>query len=454
MLLEEFSARLSQTEAVLNDLRYALSDQETRGTASAGSVRAPYVELSADGKIAHGHNGLSIEYRGSDACPYGRSATANKREFEALVIHHTGNHKTTDWFVQYQIAGDPARGGHFGYHFYIAPDGRIIQGAPLTKRTNHIKPSGHAMRKTFGRHANNSRAIGVTCAEAGKPNFQPTQQQLDALDALIPALCSALMIPTQSIFGHGEIQLDRNATEGTSAASDFRTRTFPTMGVTGFATALDGQDDMDDGPLDEDWDQLMFDGVPEAGAPPEDSDDETAAVSVWHQGEPFSDAVGAAPLTATSTRLRYTNQHATRNRECTADLEMRLVEAVEAVYGTGCTINIYSGGQDRKGHGNRRTGSIRHDDFGQGGRAADVHVFDSNGSQIRGLALARLGQFWLASGFGAVGHEMRGGGIHLDEWAIPPTGGGMFWTYAHSRNQPWGAQARRMLELGAMGIAP
>jgi len=127
---------------------------------------------------------------------------------------------------------------------------------------------------------------------------------------------------------------------------------------------------------------------------------------------------------------------------------------VEAVYGAGCSINIYSGGQARKGHGARRIGSIRHDDYGQGGRAADVHIFDPSGAQIVGLHLARLGQFWLASGFGAVGHEMRGGGIHLDEWTTPPPGGGMLWTYKHSRNKPWGAQALSMLQRGAQGILP
>ena len=152
--------------------------------------------------------------------------------------------------------------------------------------------------------------------------------------------------------------------------------------------------------------------------------------------------------------LVYRNQNAIRNRPCTPLLEERLVTAVDATYGPGCEIQVYSGGQDRKGVGPNRLGSIRHDDYGSGGRAADVHVFDRYGRQIAGLELARLGQFWLAANFGSAGHEMRGGGIHLDEWVFLPPGGGRYWTYPASDVTGWGATARAMLARGAAGHFP
>ena len=157
---------------------------------------------------------------------------------------------------------------------------------------------------------------------------------------------------------------------------------------------------------------------------------------------------------AAQVELEYSNQNAIRNQPCTANIEQKLVQAVGAVYGSNHKVSIYSGGQDRLGQGTRRTGSVRHDNFGNGGRAADVYVYDASGNKIQALELAKLGQYWLASGFGGVGHEMAIGGIHLDEWTTPPSGGGMFWTYSYSQGKPWGAEARQMLVRGSQGVFP
>ncbi|QRM35416.1 peptidoglycan recognition family protein [Microvirga sp. VF16] len=451
---EDIFARVRDAEAILSDLRRQLLPASAAGSSLAGAGRGS-IDLSSDGKIAIGRNGLDIEYRGRDSCPYGNSATMSRRDFEAVIVHHTAPDHNTDWYVQYQIDGDPARGGHFGYHFYIAPDGKIIQGAPLTKRTNHVKPSNMPQRRPFGRHANNTNAIGITCVGAGRPSFQPTTQQVDSVERLTSALCQTYNINFEKIYGHGEIQTDRHATEGRSAAEIMR-RWTPISGPAGAmheATLPGENDDLDDSPI---FELEMSAGLADSaaadwsgGAPAlEDEDDIDRDAVVWRPVAAPAEAPSAAPR----TKLNYTNQNATRNKKCTSNLEQRIVQAVDAVYGPGCSINIYSGGQDRLGHGSRRTGSIRHDDYGQGGRAADLHVFDVNGRQITALSLAQLGQYWLASKFGGVGHEMRGGGIHLDEWTTPPPGGGMFWTYAYSQNLPWGSQARQMLQRGAQGI--
>lgn len=152
--------------------------------------------------------------------------------------------------------------------------------------------------------------------------------------------------------------------------------------------------------------------------------------------------------------VKMDNQLATRNRPITGNLMQKLASAAGAVYGHGTQVVVYSGGQDRKGHGSRRVGNtIRHDDYGQGGRAADCYVY-VNGQKQSGVALARLGQYWLASGYGAVGLEMKAGGIHLDEWTTPPPGGGMYWTYRYSDGKSWGRTVKSMLAAGAAGRMP
>lgn len=134
------------------------------------------------------------------------------------------------------------------------------------------------------------------------------------------------------------------------------------------------------------------------------------------------------------SNLIYVNAGATRNKKCTAHLEREILQAVLKVYGPDHVAKIYSGGQCAKGSGGKRTGSIRHDDLGQGGRAADVYIYDADGTKQTGVKLAPLVQFWVASKIGGVGVEMRVGGIHLDQWSTPPPGGGMFWFYAYGQD--------------------
>lgn len=145
------------------------------------------------------------------------------------------------------------------------------------------------------------------------------------------------------------------------------------------------------------------------------------------------------------TNVEYGNQGATRNQKATAGLEVRLGTAAENVYGPGTRVVIYSGGQAEKGSGGPRTGSTRHDS----GKAADVHIFGSDGKQIKGDALGRIAQYWLAKGYGGAGLEMHGGGIHLDEHADrPPT-----WDYANEGGSITAAQ-QEAVAAGLRGELP
>lgn len=208
------------------------------------------VTISNNGMIAAGSDGLSIEYRGVDNCPYGKTATEGKQTFSGIVVHHTAPDHDADWYVQYQIEGDPERGGHFGYHFYIAEDGKIIQGAPLTKRTNHVKPSNSDKRTSFRKTLNNTNAIGISCVGAGMPEFSPTAKQLASVFELTRALCGALDIPHENIVGHGEVQTDRHETEGRDPSKLMREGSFAAANeamVAANRSLID--DNMDDQPI-------------------------------------------------------------------------------------------------------------------------------------------------------------------------------------------------------------
>ena len=140
---------------------------------------------------------------------YGRSASRNAQPFAGLVVHHTAD-KPIQNLVNYGKSIDRVRGGAFGYHYYVGKDGQIIQGAPLDKRTNHIKPPKHSQRKgSVG--LSNANAIGITLigAERGA-----TPAQRKAAEQLGRALMAEYNIGADSIFGHGDLQRDRQATEG------------------------------------------------------------------------------------------------------------------------------------------------------------------------------------------------------------------------------------------------
>lgn len=178
----------------------------------------PSLSLTADGKAAVGSEGLAVGYHGVDTCPYGKTASRKKQDFDAIVLHHTEPRHSTEWYVKYQIDGDSKRGGHFGYHFYIAPDGKILQGAPLTKRTNHVSPAT-SVRRSFGAFAHNFNAIGITNSGAGLPDrSSPSTQQQETTKTLVFALCDLFDIPFANVFGHGEVQNNRMMAEGRDLA--------------------------------------------------------------------------------------------------------------------------------------------------------------------------------------------------------------------------------------------
>lgn len=153
-----------------------------------------------------------------------------------------------------------------------------------------------------------------------------------------------------------------------------------------------------------------------------------------------------AAVTGARAALTMTNRGATRNHPITTYLSDKIRESVAAVYGRGYRVEVFSGGQDAKGAGGKRTGSTRHDDHGQGGEAADLYVIGPDGKRLRGADLAKLGQYWRAKKYGGVGLEMAGGGIHLDQHK---NRAGHWWYSEASRRI-----GERQIDQGERGILP
>lgn len=180
------------------------------GNAVIGSAEAKPTGASGSFKA----DGLDIDYRGDPSFHYGKAATAKAEPFSGIVFHHTGARGAEadiDAMVRYGQTVDGARGGAFGYHFYVDRDGTIVQGAPLDKRTNHIKPGSPT-------GLSNSNAIGITLVGVDEKNPE-TKAQKEAALRLGKSLQQQFGISGERIKGHGELQSDRQAIEGVSMAT-------------------------------------------------------------------------------------------------------------------------------------------------------------------------------------------------------------------------------------------
>ena len=140
--------------------------------------------------------GLNIIYRADPNAPYGISATRGAQPFRFIVLHHTGTQGSLDSVVRYGHRRDARRGGSFGYHFYVGKDGTIVQGAPLSRRTNHVKTGG-AVR--------NENTIGIAAVGVGDVTGAQTQRMV----ALTRAVQQQFKIGNTQIFGHGEVQSNK-----------------------------------------------------------------------------------------------------------------------------------------------------------------------------------------------------------------------------------------------------
>ena len=180
---------------------------------------------SLDDRIAL--EGRQIAYWGDPEARYSKYATRSKKKPIAIVVHYTLA-KPVKSLIDYGHRRDMGRGGaSFGYHFYIGRDGAIVQGAPLSKRTNHIKFRTNPRRTETARYLWSGNTIGVSlvggCDPFMRPNFRTwrhcseefvTEKQLQAGLAVISALQARYGMRCREVYGHGDLQTDRQHFEG------------------------------------------------------------------------------------------------------------------------------------------------------------------------------------------------------------------------------------------------
>ncbi|MEO0729091.1 MAG: peptidoglycan recognition family protein [Pseudomonadota bacterium] len=169
-----------------------------------------------------------IVYWGRPDAQYGLRATRRRSKPQAIVVHFTYFPKSMLQLVRYGHRRDPNRdNASFGYHFYIDWTGRIVQGAPLSVRTNHIKPPHRSQRPALAPKIWSGNAIGITlvgaCNPIRSPNWRdlkhcasetPTSAQVSAGFDVIRALQTLYDMPCTAVYGHGELQTDRKPFEG------------------------------------------------------------------------------------------------------------------------------------------------------------------------------------------------------------------------------------------------
>jgi N-acetyl-anhydromuramyl-L-alanine amidase AmpD len=145
-----------------------------------------------------------------------------------VVFHYTENRPALQ-FIRYQHNGDDNRGGAFGYHFYCDRKGNAYQGAPLSVRTNHIKPTGHRQRKTAWRYWSSSNTVGIGMVGGcwRDPNKRKpitascdgerlTEPQKRCGMAIARALQDRFHLEHDHVAGHGDLQNDRSDFEGST----------------------------------------------------------------------------------------------------------------------------------------------------------------------------------------------------------------------------------------------
>lgn len=206
---------------------------EWRMKAKPGDVlTAPGMRIAYWGRPAGEKNSHSY----SGTVDYGTEVTKRKKPFRGVVWHYTAREPVIN-FVKYQHNGECGRDrcGQFGYHFYIARDGSVIQGAPLSVRTNHIKRMGHRQRTRIGAWLDGSEALGISLVGACKPKqmkdraitsncvgWDATPEQTASAMMLAREVNKQLGISRCAHFGHGELQNDRRDYEGTEIAQAVR----------------------------------------------------------------------------------------------------------------------------------------------------------------------------------------------------------------------------------------
>jgi spore germination cell wall hydrolase CwlJ-like protein len=134
---------------------------------------------------------------------------AGSRRVDALIVHHTGGNEQTPEDVQavYQ------QRGLAGAHLFMDRQGNVSQTLGFDQAGQHIR-NGQGP----GRGLSNANTIGIEVS--AKDDSDITPEQKAAMQKLYPQLQQ--QFPGLKVFGHGEINPHKQATEGSTIVNDLR----------------------------------------------------------------------------------------------------------------------------------------------------------------------------------------------------------------------------------------
>lgn len=197
----------------------------------------PALESIGEAHIEENHRlvipGLPIEHiyeleprtiNGDRYFEFGISATRNKQDPVAFILHHTSDAQFEN-MMNYIIRRDPAKGGTFGYHFLIGRDGRAVQAAPLNKRTNHVSPTAN---RTAQHHMNNTNTLSLSLhggyrkTDQGTEHVPASDEQLSVAEKILSTVASLTNVDIKNTWGHGEVQSNRMSDEALELSTRLR----------------------------------------------------------------------------------------------------------------------------------------------------------------------------------------------------------------------------------------
>ncbi len=125
---------------------------------------------------------------------------------DMIILHYTGmpdHGQALSWLknIESQVSS----------HYFVWPDGRIVQMVPETRRAWHAGKSVWA-----GETDINSRSIGIEIANAGHPGGLPTypEEQIAAVIGLCRDLMERWRIAPERVLGHSDVAPRRKVDPG------------------------------------------------------------------------------------------------------------------------------------------------------------------------------------------------------------------------------------------------
>ena len=187
---------------------YAADDSDATGDVSKSDFDLQDVEQSNPALAAlekvQSATKVEIADRSTDV---GRSWNFGKMKANSLVVHHTAGRGTVEGVIQ------TFKDRNFPAHFVVDRKGKIHQILGLDQRGQHTKNSSI-------NDISNKNSWGVEVIARDDKDITP--EQVDATMRLSKYLNETQGMPMDRIFGHGEINTHKRATEGKTIVTALR----------------------------------------------------------------------------------------------------------------------------------------------------------------------------------------------------------------------------------------